>query len=156
MTMTTSTTKTATAGDDNCTYIYRKVDLTRCGMSREQHRVPGLSHGFVSADTPPPPAHDAGLREGEHDIKLTYEEIDGKHVLFEGNLLVAVVGECLARSEYARTLAQEIKLRVNTHAALVRALEGLMSRFEQTGEAWMSDPAWIAASEALRQARGGE
>lgn len=43
---------------------------------------------------------------------------------------------------------------VNNHAHLVAALAGLMSRFEQTGEAWMSDPAWIAANEVLSRVRG--
>jgi len=43
---------------------------------------------------------------------------------------------------------------VNNHAQLVAALRGLMTRFEQTGEAWMSDPAWIAANEALSRVRG--
>jgi len=43
---------------------------------------------------------------------------------------------------------------LNNHAQLVAALAGLMSRFEQTGEAWMSDPAWIAANEVLSRVRG--
>jgi hypothetical protein len=29
-----------------------------------------------------------------------------------------------------------------------------MTRFEQTGEAWMSDPAWIVANDVLSRVRG--
>jgi len=38
--------------DDNCAYVYKKAERMRCGRSREQHRVPGLSHGFVSPEWP--------------------------------------------------------------------------------------------------------
>lgn len=29
-------TRTATAGDDNCAYIYRKAELMRCGSTPQQ------------------------------------------------------------------------------------------------------------------------
>lgn len=51
-------------------------------------------------------------------------------------------------------LTDELLSRYNNHTRLVAALEQLMTRFEQTGEAWMSDPAWIAANDALSRVRG--
>jgi len=54
---------------------------------------------------------------------------------------------------FGRKDAEFVVAAVNNHASLVAALEGLMIRFEQTGEAWMSDPAWIAAHEALSRVR---
>jgi hypothetical protein len=55
--------------------------------------------------------------------------------------------------ESQRAVAEAACKALNSHGALVAALEGLITRFEQTGEAWMSDPAWIAAREALHHAR---
>jgi hypothetical protein len=121
---------------------------------------------------PQPPEHDAGLggerqaepaaREGRDDLRLTYEVYDNKHGLFEGNLLVAVVGECVARSEQARELAQTIKTRVNTHTQLVAALE----QAHELVYVGVSDRKMLSRSnlyrvvdtiaDALRQARGGE
>jgi hypothetical protein len=54
----------------------------------------------------------------------------------------------------SREEAEYLIKSANSHAQLVAALRGLMTRFEQTGEAWMSDPAWIAANEALSRVRG--
>lgn len=56
-----------------------------------------------------------------------------------------VKGHAFVEPERMLTDAEKI-------VALVEALRNLMSRFEQTGEAWMSDPAIIAAREALRAA----
>lgn len=38
---------------------------------------------------------------------------------------------------------------------LLAACKELASRFEKTGEAWMSDPAWQAARAAIAKAEGG-
>jgi len=67
------------------------------------------------------------LALGERDLQLTYEVINGKHGLFEGNLLVAVVGECASRPEHAAELARIIQSRVNSHTQLVAALEQMRS-----------------------------
>lgn len=58
-------------------------------------------------------------------MKWTYEEIDGKHGVFEGGLLVAVVGECVHpdRPEYAKEFAEKIVTAVNAHDHLVAALQ---------------------------------
>ena len=55
-----------------------------------------------------------------------YEEIAGKHGVFEGNLLVAIVGECAARPEYATMHAKQIVNDHNNHARLTEALRGMV------------------------------
>lgn len=51
------------------------------------------------------------------------EERKGKVGVFEGNLLVAVVGECVSRPEYRLPLAQRIVTAVNCHDELLDTLK---------------------------------
>jgi hypothetical protein len=182
----TTTTKRATAGEpsrtDNCEQCGKPTSFERrdpktqppegevceqCGM----WVCPDCTHP-IGDPCPQPPEHDAGLggerqaepaaREGRDDLRLTYEVYDNKHGLFEGNLLVAVVGECVARSEQARELAQTIKTRVNTHTQLVAALE----QAHELVYVGVSDRKMLSQSnlyrvvdtiaDALRQAKDGE
>jgi hypothetical protein len=95
-------------------------------------------------------------REGRDDLRLTYEVYDNKHGLFEGNLLVAVVGECVARSEQARELAQTIKTRVNTHTQLVAALESLVQEAKEDSQNPSLVEAFAKARRVLRLATDRE
>jgi hypothetical protein len=138
-----------------------KTKCTSCGMTRDAHwgRNPiaaPFCTGFVKPPTPPERV------AGEHTPlpwRVAHDEIDGDEIVAENGLTIAMVYGTYKRlnphndSSICHANAQLIVTAVNNHAQLVAALEGLMSRFEQTGEAWMSDPAWIAASEALNHAR---
>lgn len=73
-------------------------------------------------------------REQEPRFNWTYEAYDGKHGIFEGTLLIAVVGECFARSESARDVAQEVVRVWNEHDALVEQRDSLASALSELAD----------------------
>lgn len=66
-------------------------------------------------------------------MKWTHEEIDGKHGVFEGSLLVANVH---IPTEYAKEFAKKIITAVNAHDDLVAALRSMLADVE----AYQSNP----------------
>ena len=64
--------------DDRCAYVYEKAELMRCGRSREQHGIAGLSHGFIDPATPIHQTTSTATADpwkAVHRIKLKYEKL---------------------------------------------------------------------------------
>lgn len=85
------------------------------------------------------------LPEQQGDVmerRFEYQELGGKHGIFEGNLLVAVVGECFARPESAGDVAREMARVWNQHDTLVeqrdllvKALQDVRAKFFEHAQA---------------------
>lgn len=70
-----------------------------------------------------PPAPRATERQRSH---WEYQELNGKHGVFEGNLLIAVVGECFARPAEAAVVARQIVVDNNQHDTLIEQRDRLV------------------------------
>lgn len=82
-------------------------------------------------------------------IARTINEHDAKQIIAEHNQHATLTDRLAAQTEsLAKVVSERNELRKQRNR-LVVVLKQLMIRFEQTGEAWMSDPAMIEAREAI-------
>lgn len=70
----------------------------------------------------------------------------------DAHLIVRAVNEHEALVLAKRVCGQRIAMLEGIRGDLLAALEELMSRFERTGEPWMSDPAMVTARAAIAKA----